>query len=139
MAEELEQKKPFPTARFNYRKSNNFRVIKAEGALGGITPRGEILMNIFNERLPVPDYDEFEILEDGNLGKRVSFSTDTEGIVREVEIALSMDVMAAASLANWLLDKVKRYETAIGMTIEEMEANTRAESLTKAKKEVNNE
>ena len=136
MSDEVKKEKIVPTARFNYRKSSGFRVVRAEGAWGGITPRGEIVMNIFNERLPVPDFDEVEILEDGSFGRRVDFSADTKGIVREVEIALSMDVRTAANLANWLLDKVQRIETAIGMTLEEMEAQTISEVETKKKKEV---
>ncbi len=41
---------------FHYRKSNYFRVIKVNGAWGGLTPQADVQMSIFSERLPLPEY-----------------------------------------------------------------------------------
>ena len=39
---------------FDFIKSNFFRVIKADGAFGGVAPNGAIHMQIFSERQPIP-------------------------------------------------------------------------------------
>lgn len=43
-----------PQIRFNYIKSAQFRVIHADGAIGGVTPNGFIHMALFNERAAIP-------------------------------------------------------------------------------------
>lgn len=97
------------TIEFHFQKSNFFRVIKIHGAWGGISARGEIQMNIFSERIPLPDMLEQEVSDTG-LGKIVNQTGTTKGIVREVEATVTMTPDVARSLANWLVTKVEQFE-----------------------------
>lgn len=115
-----EQEKP-PTLKFSYKRSRDFRVIKVDGAWGGLTPRGDIVMSVFNERLPIPESDEYEISEEGTLGKRINQVTNTTGIIREVEAAISLRPEVALTLGNWLLNKVEQFEKAFGVKFEQNE------------------
>lgn len=100
----------FPTRfQFHYVKSNLFRVIHSEGAIGGLTPSREIFMSLFNERAALPRLIEFEILPEGKLGKEVN-REGKDGIVREMEIGVLMDATAAKNLADFLLSQVKLLE-----------------------------
>lgn len=49
---------------FHYRKSSLFRVIKIDGVWGGVAPRQEIQMSVFNERLPLPEMEKVELPDD---------------------------------------------------------------------------
>ena len=92
---------------FHYVKSNYFRVIHASGALGGFTPRGELFFSIFNERAPLPDV-TVQAIENGQLGKEIIEQRKvSEGIVRELEIGVVMDLTVAQSLVTWLNERIK--------------------------------
>jgi len=97
------------TIKFHFNKSHLFRVIKIHGAWGGLSPRGEIQMNIFSERLPLPDSITQEVT-DGGLGKIVEQVGTTAGIVREVEAAITMTPDVARKVAEWLTNKVEQFE-----------------------------
>lgn len=63
---EQEKKKQI---RFDYIKSNCFRVIRVDGVNGGPTPRADgIQMAFFSERMPIPQSEEFLVSVDGKLG-----------------------------------------------------------------------
>jgi len=97
---------------FHYEKSNLFRVVHVDGAFGGPTPQGKILVSVYSERLPLPKLITQELKPDGSLGKEVD-RISRGGIFREVEVALMMDRNVAESIRNWLgvkigeLDKAK--------------------------------
>jgi len=103
---------------FHYRKSNYFRVIKVNGAWGGLTPQTDVQMSIFSERLPLPDLDEFEISE-GQLAKQIRHINKTKGVIREVEATLTMTPDVAKSLGEWLIDKANQFEERLNAAIEQ--------------------
>ena len=96
--------------RFHYIKSNNFRVVHVDGAHGGITPHGYIFFAVYNDRAPIPQVTVHEIDEDGSVttedirDERIS----KDGIVREVEVGLVMDLATAESLQRWLEEKINK-------------------------------
>lgn len=113
MADEQEEKELPDSIKYSYSKNSNFRVIKADGVWGGATPRGEIVMSVFSERHPLPNFEEYKILEDGTLEKPpFNRHTESEGIMREVEVALSLHPDVAKTVADWLLSKLSELEKA---------------------------
>jgi hypothetical protein len=94
---------------FFYIKSNQFRVIRVDGAHGGVTPRLQIQMALYSERLPIPQQAIHE-LKDGKLVEPAVDQIGKEGIVREVEVEGLMDVDTAKSLVAWLTDCIARAE-----------------------------
>ena len=94
---------------FHYIKSNSFRVVHADGVWGGPTPRGYVSMSFYSERTPIPRRITHAVTQEGNLGKLGDeVGRDTrEGLVREVEVEVMLDLELARSLAQWLDDKIE--------------------------------
>lgn len=83
--------------KFDYIKSNLFRVITADGASATLTPQGKIFLSLFNERFPIPRQVIHEILPDGTLGEEIE-KVSRDGLVREVEIGVIIDIKLAEGL-----------------------------------------
>src|SRR4051794_33894026 len=92
------------SVKFHYIKSNLFRVIHSEGAIGGLTPHREIFVSLFNERSALPKLIEFSLSPEGRIGGEIS-REGKEGIVREVEIGIIMSADSAKQLAHFLLSQ----------------------------------
>src|SRR3990172_8149969 len=55
----------------DYIKSNLFRVIHADGVIGGITPRGLIHMSIWSERPTIPQHIVHEMSPSDGIGPEI--------------------------------------------------------------------
>jgi hydrogenase maturation factor len=97
---------PESSVAFHFIKSNSFRVVYANGAYGGITPRGEIHASFYNERSAIPRMIVHRI-EEGTLGEPLEIVT-RGGIVREVEVDLVMSPETAMDVGNWLIENAKK-------------------------------
>jgi hypothetical protein len=101
--------------RFHWIKSNFFRVIHADGVWGGITPTGNVQMAIFSQRTPIPQQTAQKLYSGGNLGEDLpELKVCKDGIVREVEIEVIMDLNLAVSIRAWLDEKIKVLESGKG-------------------------
>jgi hypothetical protein len=82
-----------PKVRFDYIKSPQFRVVHVDGAYGGITPRGQLFISLYSERLPIPTAIVHQLNPNGQLGDEILSERETrKGVVREVEIGLQFDI-----------------------------------------------
>jgi hypothetical protein len=110
---------PRPEIQFHFIKSHLFRVIYAEGAVGGVSPKGLIQMTLFNERVAIPNLTVVEgTPEAGGLrpGKEIMAKREGKnGIVRELEAEIMMSLQSAKSLHTWLGNHIA--------TLEQMEKN----------------
>lgn len=98
---------------FDYIKTPDYREIHADGAWGGLTPRGYIQMAIYNERLPIPQQTTFE-LKDNQVGNEVKEKRRTrQAIIRNVEVDLIMDLNTAESMRDWLDQHIQRLKERI--------------------------
>lgn len=96
------------TIKFDYIKGNYFRVVHVDGAVGGISPRGDINMGIWNERWPIPKQTTFELAEGGKVQKEiVEERISRDALIREVEVELVMSVEVAKTLCKWLNEKIE--------------------------------
>lgn len=96
---------------FHYIKSTFFRVVHADGAFGGVTPRGNIQTNFYSERNAIPRKTVHPIKADGTLGDEIrSARVERDGPVREIEAGVVMDVNATKALIVWLQNKVDQIE-----------------------------
>lgn len=105
-----EPEKP-QSIQFHYIKSQFFRTVHADGAIGGMTPHADIVANFYSERQPIPKIVTQEIKPDMTLGQELK-KVCLEGIVREVEISVSMSVLTAQALRDWLDLQLKGVEEA---------------------------
>jgi hypothetical protein len=97
--------------RIEYQKSQSFRVIHADGAYGGTSPRLQLFIAFYNERFPIPKVLTYETDAAGApLEELVSERESKEGVIREVEVGITMDLNAAKGFAEWLNERVSELE-----------------------------
>lgn len=100
------------TVAFDYIKSQAFRVIRADGAIGGITPNGHIHMALFSERQAIPRRIVTKVNPDGTLGDQVPEQTESRNsIVREMDVDVIMTVDAAELLRDWLIQRIGEFKS----------------------------
>jgi len=87
--------------KFEYVKSNSYRCIHIDGALGGVTPNGEIHMALYNERVMLPRCSVHELNADGTLGDILD-SGAMDVIEREMDVSGIMSHEVARSMYEWL-------------------------------------
>ena len=100
------------SVKFDYVKSNYFRVVSAAGIVGGITPATKkIQASFYSERWPIPrqvthDFDP----KAGKLGaERTKERVARDAIIREVEVMVELDIDAAVQIRKWLDEKIEKY------------------------------
>ncbi len=93
---------------FHFLKTNNYRSFYIDGAFGGITPSGLLAMDLFLERRPTPRKMIHAIEENGKLGSVIEKETK-EGIIREIECGLIMNIDTAIKIKDWLDGKINEY------------------------------
>ena len=95
---------------FDFIKSNLFRVIRCDGAFGGLAPNGSIHMAIYSERQAIPTKTVHKF-DNGQLGQEIlSKREGRSAVVREIEVDISMDVRQAKVLRDWLSDKISQHQ-----------------------------
>ena len=86
---------------FHYIKSNNFRVVHGDGVWGGATPRGYVAMSFYSERFPIPQKLVHDLGSNRAVGQEIGRDSK-EGIIREVEVEVILDLDMAKSVVTWL-------------------------------------
>jgi hypothetical protein len=100
--------------KFNYLKSGGYRVVHAEGVIGSLTPRLSIHMSFWNERFPIPQQVVHAVNEDGVVGEEIkSERKSREGIIRDVQVGVQMDLDTAKALRKWLDAKIQEAEKVV--------------------------
>lgn len=107
---ELKMTEETKTVDFIYQLASDYKIYAISGLHGTITPSGDLVINCYKERHPLPDSESFEVLKDGQLKflKRSQSSTNT--IIRDIPFALSINPMQARAFANWLNAKADEFE-----------------------------
>ena len=96
---------------FHYVKSQNFRTLHVDGAIGGITPRKYIHCALFSEHATILRVVEVEI-KDGNATGEQSIMDGRAGYIQELEVDVMLDLDAAKALRNWLSKRIEELEEA---------------------------
>jgi hypothetical protein len=82
-------------------------VVHADGVFGGFSPQGNIFISFFSERPPMPDA-TFQAVEEGRLGKElIEHRQGTDGVIRELEVGLTMSLSVTKSLVEWLKERIE--------------------------------
>jgi hypothetical protein len=94
-----------------FERSPSYRQIAADGAWGGPTPRGRILVNFFVDVPVSPLSVTHSISEDGQLGPEVdrtpAFQESQPRVSREFEVGVLLSPDDAEGVARWLLEQVE--------------------------------
>jgi hypothetical protein len=100
----------------DYIKGAFFRVIHADGVIGGPTPQGHMHIVFYSERPPLPRRLVQPITSTGQLGPPIpekSVIRDTT-VVREMDIDVIMTYAVAQSLYQWLGANLEQFRKASG-------------------------
>ena len=106
MADEIKRKITITT-----KKADGFRVLPAEGALGGITPSQMYQINFYIEAPNIPSDVTHELSEEGKLGPQLGHTQSGGEIVRELQCAVLMSVQQAEALARWIMNTIEQHRT----------------------------
>jgi hypothetical protein len=104
---------------FDYIKSQYFRVIHADGVIGGGTPQGHVHFALFSERPPLAKRQVHSISSQGVLGAPIVEKTVIrDAIIRELDIDVIMTVAVAEQFHQWLGQRLEeiRKMTSGGVT-----------------------
>ncbi|MGB7913498.1 MAG: hypothetical protein WCF59_14880 [Desulfobaccales bacterium] len=100
--------------KFDFIKSNFFRVIHVDGVFGGVSPQRLIHMSVWNERWPIPKQVSHKLLPESKLGEEITEDRiSRDAIVREVEAHLIMNLETAKQTSIWLQEKIKIIEAGL--------------------------
>jgi hypothetical protein len=107
--------KPAPErVRFHYIKSPQFASVHADGLIGGPTPRGGLHLAFYAERAAIPTQVEHALV-DGKLGDEIKEArVQREGIVRELQVDVFLDLNAAERVLEWFERQVKGVQAKLG-------------------------
>jgi hypothetical protein len=94
---------------YKYEKHPDYRVIFANGAVGGATPRGDIKFDLFIEYLEVPETTVHSITPDG-IGPEIERTPKAPPFTRQSQAGVIMNPGQAKSLAYWLMGQVENLE-----------------------------
>ena len=100
---------------FDYIKGQHFRVIRADGAIGGLTPSGGIHFALYSERHAIPRRLVHQVDDDGGLGDVLPNETvSRDAIVREMDVDVFLSIDVARSLHQWFGEKIADWEKRTG-------------------------
>ena len=108
--------------RFDYIKSNFFRVVHADGVIGGVTPHFDIHMDVWSGRLAIPKTVVHELKPGGEMGSEIREEREVrDAVVREVEVGIVFNIGLAKAMVRWLQEKIDFVEEAREKMVEKQE------------------
>lgn len=98
--------------KFKYIFPDNYNPVYCSGALGGITPSGEIVANFFLERMPIPKSITNSLDESGNLGKIAATEPKdlNETFIRYISTGIILSEENARSIYDWLGEQIEKLD-----------------------------
>jgi hypothetical protein len=95
--------------KFLFKKAADYRLLPANGAWGGITTRGDFLLEFFVEHNITPDYVMHEVTTEGGLGNEIERNPGITGdiilVTRELVGGVSLSIEQAKNIANFIQEK----------------------------------
>lgn len=101
-----------PEVTFKYVFNYNYNPTYVNGAQGGVSPRGEIVVHFYLERQPLPNTITHEITQQGAIGRETGFEPENlqQSLVRFIDTGVVMNYENARMFHAWLGDKLKEAE-----------------------------
>ncbi len=110
-----------PHFKFKYIFTYDYNPVYINGAHGGISPRGELVVNFYQERPPLPNSITHELNPNGTIGSEVAADPEdlNKSLIRFVSNGIVVNYQTAQELHAWLggklqeMDAMERAKTAI--------------------------
>ncbi len=85
-----------------FKKAQDYKIITANGAWGGISPHGEVIMELCVERLDSPEYVELSVSDQGEVRETGRAPAHH---VREALVGVVLRADIARSIGQWLIQQ----------------------------------
>jgi hypothetical protein len=97
---------------FKYLFNYGYNPTYVNGAQGGFSPRGEMVINFYLERQPLPEAMSHEITPDGTIGRETGVEPAdlAKSMVRYIDTGVVMNYENARVFHSWLGDKLREME-----------------------------
>jgi hypothetical protein len=96
---------------FQFIKGAAYHVLHADGAYGGLTPRGNTFVCFYSERQPIPESVTHVVGPNGLLGDEIESERKVKpAVIREVDIGVMMDIHVTRALHQWLGNVLAEHE-----------------------------
>jgi len=101
-----------PEMTFKYIFTYDYNPVYINGAHGGVSPRGELVVNFYLERQPLPNAISHEITPAGVIGPEIDVEPSDLGhsMVRQVTNGIVLNYQTGRELHYWLGEKLKEME-----------------------------
>jgi hypothetical protein len=101
-----------PELTFKYVFNYGYNPSYVNGAQGGFSPRGEMVINFYLERQPLPDSITHEITPEGAIGRETEVEPKdlSSSMVRFIDTGVVMSYENARVFHSWMGDKLRELE-----------------------------
>jgi hypothetical protein len=101
-----------PEVTFKYIFNYAYNPVYVNGAHGGISPRGELVMNFYLERPPLPDEITHELNPNGTIGDVTAEAPDNlkNSMVRFIDNGVILNYESARNIHFWIGERLKELE-----------------------------
>jgi len=101
-----------PEIKFKYLFNYGYNPTYVNGAQGGFSPRGEMVINFYLERQPLPDTISHEITPEGAIGRETAVEPSdlAKTMVRYIDTGVVMNYENARVFHAWLGEKLHEME-----------------------------
>lgn len=98
--------------KIKYIFSKDYNPLYINGAQGGINPQGELIINFYLERTPIPNSQTFSIDENRIPSKEIECEPKDlrSSLVRVIENGVVMNYATAKELHSWLGQHLASFE-----------------------------
>ena len=87
----------------------DYKIYPANGAWGGVTARGDLLLHFFIEHQIVPKEQIQDVKADGSLAPLEVLPKEEVEVARDMQVGIMINLDQAADVAKWMLAKVEQY------------------------------
>ena len=97
---------------FKYKFSENYNPKYVNGAYGGIGPRGELIINFYLERQPIPKEESHSIDQEGGVQELLSRTPEdlSQQFIRFVETGIVLNYESGKRIHEWLGRRLQSLE-----------------------------
>lgn len=101
-----------PELNFKYIFNYGYNPSYVNGAQGGFSPRGEMVIHFYLERQPLPETITHEITPEGIIGRETAVEPEdlNASMVRFIDTGVVMNFENAKVFHNWLGEKIREME-----------------------------
>jgi len=100
--------------KFVFVKSPDYRIVAVNGVWGGLTPQGQLKLDLFIDSVITPEFITHGIREDGRLGEEIQREPPGKIITRELQVGVLLPISVAETMVKWIVARVQEAKDASG-------------------------